>query len=122
VLFRSVRELLFNIVKHAGVSSARLGMWRTRDGGVGIEVSDAGAGFDPLDVRAREGASGGFGLFSIRERLEMLGGSFDAESSPGHGSRFMLWVPAVCTATIKPAFSIPDSLARLPSDSALSPP
>jgi PAS domain S-box-containing protein len=103
VLFRSVRELLFNIVKHAGVSSARLGMWRTRDGGVGIEVSDAGAGFDPLDVRAREGASGGFGLFSIRERLEMLGGTFDAESSPGHGSRFTLWVPAVSAPADVPA-------------------
>lgn len=121
VLFRSVRELLFNIVKHAGVKSACLGMWRTADG-VAIEVSDAGAGFDPLDVRAREGASGGFGLFSIRERLELLGGSFDAESAPGHGSRFKLKVPAVPAATIKPAFSIPDSLARLYSDSALSTP
>ncbi len=92
-LFRSVRELLFNIVKHAGVSSANLRMWRTDDGIVKLEVRDEGVGFDPEEVRAREGAVGGFGLFSIRERMEWLGGGLEIESAPGVGSRFTLWVP-----------------------------
>jgi signal transduction histidine kinase len=44
-------------------------------------------------VRAREGSVGSFGLFSIRERLELLGGGLDIKSSPDSGSRFTLWVP-----------------------------
>ena len=92
-LFRCVRELLFNIVKHAGVREAGLSMWKTDAGIVKIEVSDAGCGFDPGEVRAREGSVGGFGLFSIRERLEWLGGGFEIDSSPGKGSRLTLWLP-----------------------------
>lgn len=93
VLFRAVRELLFNIVKHAGVKSARLRLSRSEDGKGEIQVSDEGAGFDPEEVRAHEGAVGGFGLFNVRERLEMLGGGLATESSPGCGSRITLWVP-----------------------------
>jgi PAS domain S-box-containing protein len=93
VLFRAVRELLLNIVKHAGVKSAKLRLSYTEDGRAEIEVSDEGAGFDPEEVRAHEGAIGGFGLFNIRERLEMLGGGLATESSPGCGSRITLWVP-----------------------------
>lgn len=93
VLFRTVRELLFNIVKHAGMKSAKLRLSRTKDGKAEIEVSDEGVGFDPEEVRAHEGAIGGFGLFNVRERLEMLGGGIATESSPGCGSRITLWVP-----------------------------
>lgn len=92
-LFRCVRELLFNIVKHAGVKSADLRMWRTFDDVLKIEVRDEGVGFDPQEIRAREGTVGGFGLFSIRERLELLGGGLEIESAPGAGSRFLLSVP-----------------------------
>ncbi len=92
-LFRCVRELLFNIVKHAGVKTAGLRMWREGGDIVKIEVSDEGSGFDPDEVRAREGTVGGFGLFSVRERLESLGGGFEIDSSPGKGSRLTLWVP-----------------------------
>ena len=92
-LFRCVSELLFNIVKHAGVRTAELRMWRGDGDLVRIQVQDQGSGFDPGEVRAREGPVGGFGLFSIRERLETLGGGLEIESSPGSGSRFTLWVP-----------------------------
>ncbi len=92
-LFRCVRELLFNIVKHAGVKSAELAMARGPDGRVRIEVSDKGRGFDPEALRFREDVAGGFGLFSVRERLDLLGGGLEVESSPGRGSRFVLWVP-----------------------------
>jgi PAS domain S-box-containing protein len=95
-LFQCVRELLFNVVKHSGVKSAGLRMWQTpHEGEIRIEVSDDGNGFDPKVVRAREGTTGGFGLFNIRERLELLGGGLEIESAPGCGSRFMLRVPSI---------------------------
>lgn len=93
ILLRSVRELLLNVVKHSRVKSACVHLRRLREDGVEITVSDSGSGFDPVEARAREGAHGGFGLFSIRERLELLGGSFEIESSPEKGSRFTLRVP-----------------------------
>jgi PAS domain S-box-containing protein len=92
-LFRSVRELLFNVVKHAGVTSARVRLDREADGRVRILVSDDGAGFDPEPVRAREGTSGSFGLFSLRERLELLGGQFEVDSAPGRGASFTMIAP-----------------------------
>jgi PAS domain S-box-containing protein len=102
-LFRGVRELLFNIVKHSGVKSAELRMSRPAGGGLEIVVSDQGAGFDPEAARAREGISGGFGLFNLRERLELLGGKFGIESSPDAGSRFTLWVPVPAASPEVPA-------------------
>jgi signal transduction histidine kinase len=94
-LFRSVRELLFNVVKHARVTSARVRLERGADGGVRIVVSDDGVGFDPEAVRAREGTGGSFGLFSLRERLEQLGGRLEVESAPGGGASFTIVAPLV---------------------------
>ena len=93
VLFRSVRELLFNVVKHARVTSARVQLEREADGRVRIQVSDDGVGFDPEAVRAREGTGGGFGLFSVRERLELLGGQFEVDSAPGRGASVTMLAP-----------------------------
>ncbi len=92
-LFQSVRELLFNIVKHSGVKTATLSMNRAKPDMVKIEVRDTGAGFDPEAVRAREGTTGGFGLFNVRERMELLGGHLESRSAPGCGSRFTLLAP-----------------------------
>ena len=92
MLFHATRELLFNVVKHAGVKSARVEVI-LRDGEIRIEVADEGAGFDPAELRAGEGVSGKFGLFSIRERLGLLGGRLEIESAPGQGSRFTLIAP-----------------------------
>jgi PAS domain S-box-containing protein len=92
-LFRSVRELLFNVVKHAGVTGARVRLGRGADGRVRIQVSDDGVGFDPEAVRAREGTGAGFGLFSLRERMELLGGQFEVDSAPGRGASFTMLAP-----------------------------
>jgi CheY-like chemotaxis protein len=54
-----------------------------------ITVSDSGPGFDPAALAG----AGGFGLFSIRERLNLIAGRFEIDSSPGNGSRFKLVVP-----------------------------
>jgi len=92
-LFRSVRELLFNVVKHARVARARVQVRRQADGCVRILVSDDGVGFDPEAVRAQEGTGGSFGLFRLRERLELLGGQFEVDSAPGRGASFTILAP-----------------------------
>mgnify|MGYP001119827871 CR=1 FL=1 len=89
LLFQAVRELLFNIVKHAGVSHARVEVARSGDR-IEIAVSDEGAGFNPAVLRSTTSDSGGFGLFSIGERLKLLGGHLEIQSAPGQGSRFIL--------------------------------
>jgi PAS domain S-box-containing protein len=86
-LFRALSELLVNVAKHAETAEAdvRFG-WR--DGVVEVTIEDKGAGFDA-------GApTSGYGLFSIRERLNRLGGRIEVQSSPGRGSRIVLSVPA----------------------------
>jgi signal transduction histidine kinase len=93
LLFQAVRELLFNVVKHARVDRARVTMTRTPSRETRIEVFDAGAGFDPSHVEASAGPDGGFGLFSIRERLGLLGGQIEIRSAPGKGTRAVIRVP-----------------------------
>jgi len=91
LLFQSIRELLANVVKHAGVREAIVEITRADDT-IRVTVSDRGRGFEH-DSRDSQERSGGFGLFSIRERLRQLGGAFDAESTPGRGARITLRVP-----------------------------
>ena len=87
-LYKTARELLFNIVKHAGVGEARI---RVRRSGrhIYLSVSDRGRGFDPQGLRE----AAGFGLLSIRERIELLGGRMKIRSAPGQGSTFFIVVP-----------------------------
>jgi PAS domain S-box-containing protein len=91
LLFQAVRELLFNAVKHAGVSRATLEVAH-RDGHLQIVVADRGAGFDPARLANSAGATG-LGLPSIRQRIEYLGGTLDIQSAPGQGCRGTLVVP-----------------------------
>ncbi len=92
LLFESVRELLFNAVKHSHARSAAVNV-RPVDGRVQVVVSDQGAGFDPEAIPQAGEEGGGFGLFSIRERLELIGGRLEIESAVGQGSRFVLTAP-----------------------------
>ena len=90
-VFRAVQELLFNVVKHAGVKRARLALSHTDDGII-IGVSDEGRGFNP-DILNSSPDEAGLGLLSLRERASYIGGSFKIESAPGRGSRFTLLLP-----------------------------
>jgi PAS domain S-box-containing protein len=92
LLFQAVHELLMNVIKHARATRAIVAVGR-REEQVEIRVEDDGVGFDPDDVRIHVGQDGGFGLFSLRERLDVIGGSFEMRSSPGAGSRAMLRAP-----------------------------
>jgi signal transduction histidine kinase len=89
LLVRLVRELLFNVVKHAGTEEAVLRLDETADRLV-VVVADEGRGFDP-DALTGEGE--GFGLASVRRRVELAGGCFEVESAPGEGTRVRLTVP-----------------------------
>jgi len=92
LLFETIRELLFNVAKHSGVKTAAVRLARS-DNALEVMVSDDGAGFDPAELRPGGGFSEGFGLFSIRERLDYLGGRMEISSLPGRGSRVILTVP-----------------------------
>ncbi|MCF8061463.1 MAG: PAS domain-containing protein [Deltaproteobacteria bacterium] len=93
LLYQSVRELLLNVVKHAGTSRARVRMRRNDENHLRIVVEDDGVGFDPDESRKNDDLFSGFGLFSIRERLDLLGGRLEVESKPGKGSTFTLLAP-----------------------------
>jgi signal transduction histidine kinase len=103
LIFQSVRELLFNIVKHAHVDKAEVELCRSADGCIQVTIADDGLGFTPLDPSLRRDdqtacVSGdiryGYGLHNIRGRLELLGGNLVIRSSPGNGTRCTLTVPS----------------------------
>jgi PAS domain S-box-containing protein len=85
-LFRTLRELLINVARHAGTQHAYVRIWREGDR-VRLQVRDHGSGFDP------SGASEGFGLLSARERLCNLGGSLEIRSVPEEGACITAEVP-----------------------------
>lgn len=92
-LFQCVRELLLNAVKHAGTDSASVRMDRLDDDSIAIRVEDRGKGFDVKELQANWSAGKSFGLLSIRERLELLGGRVEIDSEPGCGTRTTLVAP-----------------------------
>ena len=92
ILFRNVRELLNNVVRHANASQVRVRLdqdeeWTT------IIIEDDGIGFDPEKISGKVSREGVFGLFSIQERMNDLGGSLKIISEPGKGSRVILLAP-----------------------------
>jgi PAS domain S-box-containing protein len=84
--YRAIRELLLNVVKHAGVKEARLRV--SREGGMArIAVEDGGVGLPPRAKRY------GFGLLALRERVEQLGGSLETRATPGSGTTVAVSLP-----------------------------
>ncbi|MFA6004185.1 MAG: sensor histidine kinase [Elusimicrobiota bacterium] len=91
VLFKAIRELLMNAIKHAHARRIRIILSRT---GPALEarVEDDGRGFDAA-LAAVPGRSCGFGLFSIREGMRHCGGRIDIRSRPGQGTQAVLTAP-----------------------------
>jgi len=92
-LYRSVRELLINVLKHAKARTVDIKVFRV-DNDIKITVEDDGKGFDVSRLNEiTKTKSGGLGLLSIRERLSYLGGKLDIQSRHGHGTKIILSAP-----------------------------
>ena len=89
VLYRIAQEALRNVTKHATVGPVTVTL--TSDAGeLCLSVQDSGPGFNPAENRHR-----GLGLTSMRERTELLGGTFELRSGPGVGTTIVARVPEV---------------------------
>jgi len=92
ILFRNVRELFTNVVKHARAHEVSVRI-QEEDNQVKIIVKDDGIGFDADAITPKNGQDGGFGLFSIKERMFDMNGTFEIVSEPGKGCKAILMVP-----------------------------
>ncbi len=116
LLFQSVRELLFNVIKHAKVQHAAITIHvdeERRD--LWICVEDEGAGFDVGDLELTRDTRCKFGLLSIRERMELLGGACQVSSVPGSGTVATLRLPLASGALLPqrpPAADAAQTLAQ----------
>jgi PAS domain S-box-containing protein len=90
-LFQLVRELLFNVVKHAGVKQAHISV-QSVDNQIAVQVSDQGQGFDVPRTLAMPHA-GGYGLRSIQQRLALFHGQLALRSQPGNGTDVTIQLP-----------------------------
>ncbi|MDF1503883.1 sensor histidine kinase [Roseisolibacter sp. H3M3-2] len=88
-LYRVAQEALRNVERHARAGAARLTL-RADAGDVILDVADDGAGFDLAEAEARRP---GMGLFSMRERLGLVGGTLDVRTAPGRGTRVRARAP-----------------------------
>jgi len=89
LLYRSIRELLINIAKHAKARIVKVVLSRANDD-IQVTVEDNGRGFD---VSAKSSRPAGLGLFSVRERLTHIGGKIEIESVRGKGTKVTLLAP-----------------------------
>jgi signal transduction histidine kinase len=93
-LFQTIRELLFNIVKHAGTSHAVVTIEKLDERGC-ITITDEGNGFDVEAVIADPQRA--HGLIIIRNRLHLMGGTINVESKPNQGTRTKIEFPLETT-------------------------
>ncbi len=112
LLFQSVRELLFNIVKHAHTDRASITINMDADRELWISVEDSGIGFDVTSLSRSADSHTKFGLLSIRERMELLGGECELSSAPGVGTLAILRLPLAQSCV-----GSPFPIARPPSES-----
>jgi signal transduction histidine kinase len=98
-LLRVLQEALSNIRQHSGSDTVAVSLRQTEDGGVCMEIRDEGHGFDPAAVVPAKDGESGIGLVGMRERLRLLGGKLEIDSSPGGSTvvraRLPRWQPLV---------------------------
>jgi PAS domain S-box-containing protein len=92
-IYRVLQEVLFNIVKHAGVKEATIEVCREEGNYIRVSVCDKGCGFSVAAQTQSSTGDKGVGLFSIRERVEMLCGRLDVFSAVGKGTTVVLLMP-----------------------------
>jgi len=92
ILYRNVKELLHNSVKHAVAENITMRL-KGSPSGLNVELRDDGVGFDADHYINDTAAHEGFGLFDIREKLNHLGGNLIIDSKPGQGTSICMRVP-----------------------------
>jgi len=92
LLYRSMREMLFNIHKHAGVDEAVLTADFKDDGGLEITVADEGRGFDPQEIPTR--STEHYGILSIVEQIRAMGGWVVIDSAVDRNTRIAMGLPS----------------------------
>lgn len=93
LLFQSVRELLYNVLKHAHADEATVSMRITPNSELHVTVEDEGDGFDAAALELQSAGSARFGLFSLKERMATMGGRMSIESAVGRGTSVTLITP-----------------------------
>ncbi len=94
-LFQALRELCFNVVKHAQATRVTVSIRKEQNpDGIRCDVADDGIGFSAKKHSHGSDTEMGFGLFSIREQLRQYGGTLAIESNPGCGTRMVLHLPS----------------------------
>jgi len=90
--YRIVQEALNNISKHAGANRVEI-FFEHKDSTICASITDNGRGFDLDRVYHPEFPGRGFGIIGMQERVSLLGGKIDIQSSPGRGTRIHIKVP-----------------------------
>ena len=92
LLFRAVRELATNVIKHAHAQTLTVTLG-TRENELYLATVDDGKGFNCPVLTEHDFRQGGYGLFSIYERITYIGGTMTIDSSPGKGTHILLSLP-----------------------------
>lgn len=92
LIFRAVRELLMNVVKHARAKRVCISLKNIGEN-LMVAVKDNGVGFDLASIDQVKARTAGFGLLSIRESLHHMGGLCEIETKEGKGTSVALTVP-----------------------------
>ncbi len=93
-LFRIIQEAVINISKHAQASAVSVAL-EYEDSKVYVSIADDGIGFDVNDVLRNidNGVNAGYGILGLRERVALLEGKVDIESTPGEGTHIAITIP-----------------------------
>ncbi len=81
-----------NVARHAQAEAVLIQI-APREGQLEIEIEDDGRGFAPEESAEPDASGRGLGLLGMRERVELLGGRLQVDSSPGNGTRVLARVP-----------------------------
>ncbi len=92
VLFQAVRELLINVIKHAEAKKTKVSIMKAGKD-IKIMVEDDGKGFNISSNNYQKSKNTGFGLFSISERINYIGGRVKVESEQWHGTKVTMVLP-----------------------------
>ncbi len=116
LLFQATREILFNVVKHAGASHVAVELTRAGDH-VELSIADDGTGFNVEEAANRSRRGAGYGLFNIAERMQYLGGALKIDSGPD-GTRVTLSAPVAAELAVDPPSIPPPPQGLQPREAA----